>query len=655
MADTTNIKISKSKEEKIKDKTITTESKSDEVVSKLLKEHNKLLEGQTKLLEKILKETQKTRESLAKRKSGSGGKPPSKINDSLGNNTDSDDKSGNDKNNIKKPDSKDKRFAKSTLLSLITGGLINPAIADAFIFQGPGKALGNTIGTGISKLRNRKKDSDKNISDASKEEQVDKPKSPSAGKTKKNKDSILNKAAKQQLDGDNYSDKTSKGAAENQHKNSLLGKLDKIINHLSIISKKPKDKKKEEKKGGIFSKLWELFKTLLGFAGTIGKTIFGGLGKLGKVLGFGLGGFGLKKIFNALKGNTPEPIQTLDYKAKNKKPKIKNPAKNANITKEVASEVDKTKSPKQKASKTAEKQNIKNSAKPQKAPKVKPAPKAEKITTLQDVVKKPTEKTSPRVETKPTKIQKTTKLNTVTKPSTSTTASTMMENATPKSSGTKATNKSITKAAAKNTIRKTGTKSIAKTATKKAATKAVTKAGAKALGKSALKKIPIVGALAGLGFAYSRAKEGDWSGAGLEALSGILGSIPGLGTGASMAIDAGLMARDIKNADTAGIAKEQVDSVSNNINQTLIGDNIGKALNMPVKIDQCPIYTENAYLAMEGNMSNMNSAGLLSQFINNYNTTTNQTPINNVVQQNISVNQTPSVYGSGPVTQTLGR
>lgn len=652
MADTTNIKISKSKEEKIKDKTITTESKSDEVVSKLLKEHNKLLEGQTKLLEKILKETQKTRENLTKQKSGSGGKPPSKINDPLGNNTDSDDKSGNNKNNIKKPDSENKRFAKSTLLSLITGGLINPAIADAFIFQGPGKALGNAIGTGISKLRNRKKDSNENTNDASKEEQVDKPKSPNAGKTKKNKDSILNKAAKQQLDVDKYSDKASKGAAENQHKNSLLGKLDKIIDHLSIISKKPKDKKKEEKKGGIFSKLWELFKTLLGFAGTIVKTIFGGLGKLGKaVLGFGLGGFGLKKIFNALKGNTPEPIQTLDYKAKNKKPKIKNPAKNTNITKDVASEVDKSKSPKQKAPKTAEKQNIKNSAKPQKTPKVKPALKAEKITTLQDVVKKPAEKTSPKVETKPAKIQKTTRLNIVTKPSTSTATPTIMENATPKSSGTKATNKSITKAAAKNTIEKTGTKSIAKTATKKAATKA----GAKALGKSALKKIPIVGALAGLGFAYSRAKEGDWSGAGLEALSGILGSIPGLGTGASMAIDAGLMARDIKNADTAGIAKEQVDSVSNNINQTLIGDNIGKALNMPVKIDQCPIYTENAYLAMEGNMSNMNSAGLLSQFINNYNTTTNQTPINNVVQQNISVNQTPSVYGSGPVTQTLGR
>lgn len=652
MADTTNIKISKSKEEKIKDKTITTESKSDEVVSKLLKEHNKLLEGQTKLLEKILKETQKTRESLAKRKSGGSGKPPSKINDSLGNNTDSDDKSGNDKNNIKKPDSKDKRFAKSTLLSLITGGLINPAIADAFIFQGPGKALGNAIGTGISKLRNRKDESNKKDNNTSNDEQIDKPKSPNAGKTKKNKDSILNKAAKQQLDGDNYSDKTSKGAAENQHKNSLLGKLDKIIDHLSIISKKPKDKKKEEKKGGIFSKLWELFKTLLGFAGTIGKTIFGGLGKLGKAaLGFGLGGFGLKKIFNTLKGNTPEPIQTLDYKAKNKKPKIKNPAKNTNITKEVASEVDKTKSSKQKATKTAEKQNIKNSAKPKKTPKVKPAPKAEKITTLQDVVKKPVEKTPPKVETKPAKIQKTTRLNTVTKSSTSTATPTTMENATPKSSGTKATNKSITKAAAKNTIKKTGTKSIAKTATKKAATKA----GAKALGKSALKKIPIVGALAGLGFAYSRAKEGDWSGAGLEALSGILGSIPGLGTGASMAIDAGLMARDIKNADTAGIAKEQVDSVSNNINQTLIGDNIGKALNMPVKIDQCPIYTENAYLAMEGNMSNMNSAGLLSQFINNYNTTTNQTPINNVVQQNISVNQTPSVYGSGPVTQTLGR
>ena len=52
----------------------------------------------------------------------------------------------------------------------------------------------------------------------------------------------------------------------------------------------------------------------------------------------------------------------------------------------------------------------------------------------------------------------------------------------------------------------------------------------KALGKSALKKIPILGALAGLGFAAGRAFEGDWAGAGMEAASGVASIVPGAGT-----------------------------------------------------------------------------------------------------------------------------
>ena len=70
------------------------------------------------------------------------------------------------------------------------------------------------------------------------------------------------------------------------------------------------------------------------------------------------------------------------------------------------------------------------------------------------------------------------------------------------------------------------------------------KEGSKFLGKSLLKKIPGVGALAGLGFAAQRAMKGDWKGAGLEAASGLVSLAPGLGTAASVAIDAGLAARD---------------------------------------------------------------------------------------------------------------
>ena len=86
---------------------------------------------------------------------------------------------------------------------------------------------------------------------------------------------------------------------------------------------------------------------------------------------------------------------------------------------------------------------------------------------------------------------------------------------------------------------------IGKKLTKKLGTKAVTRIGGKALGKAAAKKIPIAGAVFGSIFAIQRAMEGDWTGAGLELASGIASIFPGVGTGISVALDAGLMARDI--------------------------------------------------------------------------------------------------------------
>jgi len=63
-------------------------------------------------------------------------------------------------------------------------------------------------------------------------------------------------------------------------------------------------------------------------------------------------------------------------------------------------------------------------------------------------------------------------------------------------------------------------------------------------GKSLLKKIPIIGALAGLGFGASRALKGDFLGAAMEVGSGAASLFPGLGTAGSVAIDAALAAKD---------------------------------------------------------------------------------------------------------------
>ena len=75
------------------------------------------------------------------------------------------------------------------------------------------------------------------------------------------------------------------------------------------------------------------------------------------------------------------------------------------------------------------------------------------------------------------------------------------------------------------------------------------KEGAKVAGKfgakSLIKKIPLIGALAGLGFGASRAMDGDWTGAGMEVASGVAGIVPGIGTAASLGIDGALLARDM--------------------------------------------------------------------------------------------------------------
>jgi len=66
----------------------------------------------------------------------------------------------------------------------------------------------------------------------------------------------------------------------------------------------------------------------------------------------------------------------------------------------------------------------------------------------------------------------------------------------------------------------------------------------KGIGKSIMKKIPVLAGIAGIVFGIQRALEGDFLGAGLEITSGILGAT-GVGAGASVGIDAFLIARDL--------------------------------------------------------------------------------------------------------------
>jgi hypothetical protein len=119
-------------------------------------------------------------------------------------------------------------------------------------------------------------------------------------------------------------------------------------------------------------------------------------------------------------------------------------------------------------------------------------------------------------------------------------------------SGLGGTAEKVTAATMKNsgkTVYGAAAQAAVKKGTAEAATKAggkgLAKMGGKFLGKSLLKKIPIVGALAGIGFGLSRLAEGDVLGAAGEVASGLAGTIPGVGTAASIGIDTALAARDM--------------------------------------------------------------------------------------------------------------
>lgn len=87
--------------------------------------------------------------------------------------------------------------------------------------------------------------------------------------------------------------------------------------------------------------------------------------------------------------------------------------------------------------------------------------------------------------------------------------------------------------------------------------------------KSLLKKIPIAGAFIGAGLAIDRAMEGDWLGAGGEALSGLASTVPLYGTAASVGIDAALAARDLSRGASGSSAQSSGVSIGEHGEKTL--------------------------------------------------------------------------------------
>jgi hypothetical protein len=91
----------------------------------------------------------------------------------------------------------------------------------------------------------------------------------------------------------------------------------------------------------------------------------------------------------------------------------------------------------------------------------------------------------------------------------------------------------------------------------------------KSAGKTALKALPIVGTAASLAAMTQRAQAGDYTGAGLEAASEVADYIPGIGTAASLGIQAYLADRDMpeeeKKKQQSNLARQNLRSIGQTI------------------------------------------------------------------------------------------
>jgi hypothetical protein len=133
--------------------------------------------------------------------------------------------------------------------------------------------------------------------------------------------------------------------------------------------------------------------------------------------------------------------------------------------------------------------------------------------------------------------------------------------------------------------------------TSKLISKAAEKSGIKIIGKVGAKiaaKIPGVGIVIGSAFAIDRLMRGDYTGAGLEFTSGILSTIPVVGTAASVALDVGIAGRDVYRTATGANKNEKT-----GIYEALAGKGAGKGAGKDKKPTIKPMQITNAPLEMK--------------------------------------------------------
>ncbi|MCK5015882.1 MAG: hypothetical protein KAS32_02325 [Candidatus Peribacteraceae bacterium] len=219
--------------------------------------------------------------------------------------------------------------------------------------------------------------------------------------------------------------------------------------------------------------------------------------------------------------------------------------------------------------------------------------------------------------------------------------------------------------AAKGASKIKGVASATKGLAAKGAAKASSTIAGKALLKSGLKKIPVLGALAGLGFGLSRLMKGDVAGAIGEVASGAASIIPGVGTAASVGIDTALAARDIKKKKTGTISEDKlgISKWSGSAGIKALYNEANTVMKNPIiKItdDSLQVADASAIAAMETRQSMINNkvignqmvaanAGIASS-IDNMNGA-NVMMMSNMTANNQSTNNVASGGGGGASTE----
>ena len=198
----------------------------------------------------------------------------------------------------------------------------------------------------------------------------------------------------------------------------------------------------------------------------------------------------------------------------------------------------------------------------------------------------------------------------------------------------KTPSKAVRKAMTKHSgslVSKTGANVLTKAGGKTAA-----KAAGKSLGTSVLKKIPGIGLATGLFFGAKRAMAGDWQGAMGEFASGAASTIPGFGTAISTGLDLALAARDMNLSDAI--------KGNENLNTSNLTD---KAY----KLQTENVMSEQTLLQQASNQrQEQQNRQLQEQISNTTNNNSNQSIINNT---NITSKESKPVYATGDCATTL--